>query len=99
MLAITPLRDLAIAWLEEQDPATGYDWTGSRHCACGRLARALGRYEEWSEALLGGLLKSGGWDGPVALEWRKLNLAARGGGHDRGEWTFGGFLARLKAAA
>ncbi len=94
MLAKTPLRDLIIAWLEQQDPETTYDWANPYHCACARVASALNRKHDWLEL---------NHDGFASVrnrtqEWCELNELARGDilGEERAEWTYGAFLQRLK---
>jgi hypothetical protein len=93
MLARTPLRDLAIGWLEGQDPAGRYDWDDPVNCGCGQLARALRRSPEWIKALT--TLQGGQFRG----EWHELNVILRGDWNKPVDWTFGGFLGRLRAAA
>lgn len=92
MLAKTPLQDLMILWLEEQDPHTWYPWDNPANCACARFARsACGvRAHEWFEGITGACRLSD--------EWALLNTIALGRGA-RGrsrEWTYGQLLERLK---
>ena len=90
MLAQTPLRDLAIAWLEQQDPNESYHWANPHHCACAKMAKALDRKWEW-------LPHASRTEG-----WARLNVIARGPAtfhEDRSvDWTYGAFLKRLREA-
>lgn len=99
MLAKTPLRDLAIAWLEQQDPNEQYNWSNPYQCACAKMAGALDRKYEW-------LSDRGSYPASVNIrtrEWYDLNTIARGPVNkdsDRSvDWTYGKFLERLKADA
>ena len=87
MLARTPLRDMMIAWLEQQDPRTGYNWDSPFTCACGRFALTLepGMQREWFQQWI---------DSPSHGEWQKLNRAAYGTGPR--SWEFGSLLKRLR---
>lgn len=92
MLAKTPLKDLAIAWLRAKDPNEGYNWRCGHSCACGQMATAFGRRDEWDQF-------RGDWQLLVPVkyrEWCSLNHVARGGGPR--DWTFGKFLQRLEEA-
>jgi hypothetical protein len=91
MLAKTPLRDQMIAWLEEKDPNSHYNWDSPVTCACAQFAAAVGREDEWKALVLGHQLD----------EWGNLNVIARGadarGADGWREWTFGALLERLRA--
>ena len=70
MLARTPLRYQAIAWLEQQDPDQRYGWGDYRTCACAQFAKSIGRYDEWESEIKKHHLKEG--------PWQKLNRYAAG---------------------
>ncbi len=91
MLAKTPLRDLMILWLEEQDPQVWYPWDDPGDCACARFACSVcgDRAYEWFEGVTG--LHH------LSDEWEALNAAARG--KLMRQWTYGQLLQRLKAQA
>ena len=74
MLARTPLRDQAIAWLEQQGPDQRYEWNDSRFCACAQFARAIGRYDEWEGVIREHRLHENG------NPWGELNRCAGAGG-------------------
>lgn len=88
MLAKTPLRDLAIAWLEQQKPSKQYNWAIVEHCACAQIAKAIDRYDEWA------MSQSPTYSASSIEErdlWRDLNMVA----YNRPR-TFGGMLKRLR---
>jgi hypothetical protein len=104
MLARTPLYDLMVAWLQQQDPKITYNWDNGCDCACARFADATGRHEEWAEYMRG-VGQYGNWvqvmlHSPTSRdlsEWDMLNSAANCGSRDRNgsHATYGQLLERL----
>lgn len=104
MLAKTPLRDMMIAWLEQQNPREYYPWDNPFTCACAEFARTLTieRASEWFMGVTGiqrsplGVMEL---TGRLPGEWAALNKAARGPKRPRSQdWTYGALLKRLRRA-
>ena len=89
MLAKTPLIDIAIAWVQQQNPRHRYEWVSRRLCACGLLSRDIGRFDEWSAFSRQGRFED---IDQATCEWSVLKARAHKRPH-----TFGSFLKRLRA--